>query len=261
MVYENNFMWQADLQYLRPNRSVYKYLFVCVDTSTRRCDAEPMRDRTAFDVNTALQKILDRHIISPEFPVLIVTDSGAEFQQEFTDYCNLNGIKHRRTQAGRKQQTSIVENVNGLISYALNTNAYRLITTPKNEPVKNLLGVNILADDILPRIIEAINEFASHKYPKPASQWFNFEDDIPQTDIRVGERVFVQNPQSNRIRNRYGTHNYISDPFQVTAIYPPILKKEVWRYMTTYSDKMTFTRDEIIKARDYNNRSHQIQFD
>lgn len=261
MVYENGFCWQVDIQYLRPNRSVYQYLLVCVDVSTRRCDAEPMRDRTTNDVLNALRKILNRNIIQQGFPALIVTDSGAEFQVEFTRYCNQHGIKHRKTQPGRKNQTAIVENVNGLISYALNTNAYRQMTTPVTEDSKEILNINILANDILPKVIQKINEFVGTKYPRPAKEWFDFADDIEPTDIQVGDKVFVINPQTRRLRFRYGTHKYIGEPFRVTRIYPPILKKQPYRFLTTYSPIMTFTRDEMIRERDYKNDSHQLQFD
>lgn len=260
-VFENCFIWQCDLQHLRPNRSVYKYLLVCVDASTRKVDAEPMRDRTAYDTNVALRNILNRHLICPEFPKIIVTDDGAEFQNEFTRYCNQHGIKHRRTQAGRKQQTSIVEHMNDWISFALNSFAYHQMTTPKNEPPKTLLQINILADNILPRTIQAINEFVATKYPKPAEEWFDFDFDQEAPDIKIGDKVYVINPQLNRYRTRNGTHRYMTQQFEVTEVYRPILKGQPFRFKTTFSNRMTFLRDEMIKARDFRNNAHVVQFD
>jgi hypothetical protein len=261
MVYEKDFIWQVDLQYLRPNKSVYQYLFVAVDVSTRRCDAEPLRERTAIHATHALRAILDRHKISTQFPKIIYTDNGSEFQNEFTDYCNRNDIKHRTTQPGRKQQTAIVEYVNGLISYALNSYAYKLITQPKETPPRSLLDVNILADNILPRIVDTINEYVSTKYPKNPKQWFKFDFDRPPPDLKVGDIVYVKNPQMSRMRQRYGTHRYMSTPYQITDVFYPILKNQPYRFMTSFSDKLTFYRDELLKQSDYNDNSHVIQFD
>ena len=163
----------------------------------------------------------------------------------------------------------------------INTNECRLMTTPKEEDAKTLRGINVLSDNILQRMflndyleskgtylrnilqrtIPKINAFVTTKYPKPAKLWFKFDFDIPPQDLRVGDKVFAINPKMKRMRHRYDTHRYFADPFEIVRIFRPVIAREPFRYLTTFSDKMTFTRDELVRARDCGNKSHQFQFD
>jgi len=260
MVFENNFIWQVDLMTVPENHSGLRYILVCVDVSTRLCDAEAMPDKLAVMCMDAFDRILRRKLIAEEPPKILVTDAGAEFTGQFHQWINRLGIKHRTTQPGRKNQTAIVEYINSLISYALNINAYRLMTTPKGSQNKNYSQIDYFGDEILANTITRINNFMRVHYPKPAKKWFNFNLDIPDTDLRVGDEVFVVNVASDRIRYKYGQHRYLQTPFLITKIFEPTLKGEPYRFMTSLSPKLTFKRDEIIKANDYENNSNQLQF-
>jgi transposase InsO family protein len=260
MVYENNFMWQADLMTVPENTSGLKYIFVCVDVSTRLVDAEPIPDKFAVMCASAFETILRRGIISEYAPKLLITDGGAEFSGQFDVLCQRANIIHRTTQPGRKQQTAIVEYMNGLISYALNTNAYRMRTTPLTERPKEYKDIDYFANDILPKTIERINTFMKAHYPKDPKEWFDIEDNEQETDIKVGDEVFVINVASDRIKRKYGQHDFLNKPFVVTRVFPPTLKKQPYRFMTSFSNKMTFKRDEMIKVNDHARNSHVIQF-
>jgi hypothetical protein len=209
---------------------------------------------------SAFETILRRGIISEYAPKLLITDGGAEFSGQFDVLCQRANIIHRTTQPGRKQQTAIVEYMNGLISYALNTNAYRMRTTPLTERPKEYKDIDYFANDILPKTIERINTFMKAHYPKDPKEWFDIEDNEQETDIKVGDEVFVINVASDRIKRKYGQHDFLNKPFVVTRVFPPTLKKQPYRFMTSFSNKMTFKRDEMIKVNDHARNSHVIQF-
>lgn len=196
MVYENGFYWMADTKVF--GRDIISNgevgLLVCIDASTRRCDAEPVLNVAQFDCIPAFIQILDRHIIQQGFPKIVMTDQGGEFGERFTRYCNGIGIKHRVSFAARKQQTSIVESAIGMITFGLMANLYKMRVQNRNtgQRPRQITQVDFLANGILPRIINKINAWASQKYPKPTKDWFNLEMENPKTDIRLGDLVLIK---------------------------------------------------------------------
>lgn len=263
-VFEPEFVWQVDLKFVPPNANKeLNYIMVGVDLSTRLCDAVPLAGRTMEDAATAgINRLLVRNKINPDgkLPKLIVTDSGSEFGRQFTELLNSLGIKHRKTQPGRKQQTAIVEYINGLIGYALNTHAYLKRTTPKDRTPKTMTQIDYFGDNILNRTVDRINDYMRRFYPKPAKLWFDFADTLPPNDLRVGDAVYAKNVQADKLRYRHGQHRFLSTPFVVTQVFPPVLKNQPWRYMTSYSSKMTFNRSELIKIADYDENTTQVEF-
>jgi hypothetical protein len=254
MVYEDGFMWQADTKVF--GRDVISNgevaILVCVDTSTRRCDAEPMFNIAQMDAVPAFTTILNRHIIQPGFPRLLKTDQGGEFGQVFTRFVNRLGIKHRLSFAGRKEQTSIAEHTIGLITFGLMANLYRMRVQNRsgNQRPRDITSVDFLSNGILPRIILKINAWASSHYPKPTKQWFNLDLGESETDLKEGDLVLVKNIKTERIRKRYGQHDYANQPYQIIKIYTPTIKGEPFRFLTTYSQgkpPVTFKRDELVK--------------
>lgn len=263
MVFENDYMWQVDVKYLPPSKSLFNFLLVAVDASSRLCDAEPMKELNQEETIDALRKIINRKIISDgenKTPMLIVSDNGGEFGANFSEYLDSRNIKHRTSSAGRKEQTSIVEHINELIAYALSAHAYKLRTTPKNAPVKEIEEINYLADRILPRTIQTINTFMKTKYPLDPKLWFKFNHGNQDAKFEIGDIVFVKNVNQKKFKYRSGQHRYLDIPFYITKIFYPVLDKEPIRYMTSYSEKMTFKGDEMIKEKDFTNNSNQIRF-
>lgn len=268
MIFENGYYWQADTKVF--GRDIISNgelgLLVCVDASTRRCDAEPVLNVAQFDCIPAFYQILDRHIIQQGMPKIVMTDQGGEFGQRFTNYLNKLGIKHRVSFAGRKEQTSIAEHTIGLITFGLMANLYRLRVhgrNPSQQP-KHVSAVDFLADGILPRVINKINAWSSQKYPKPASQWYNLDYGESGTDLREGDLVLVRNIKTERIRKRNGQHDYTRQPYQVVKVYTPTIKGEPYRFLTTYSQgkpPVTFKRDELLKYANYEHNHPIIEFD
>ena len=279
-IFSNGWLWQADTKVF--GQDVYggdevveaTALLVCVDASTRRCDAQPVNNVAQLNCIPAMTTILNRHIIQQGYPKIMYTDQGGEFGQNFTKYIKDNfGIKHKYSYAGRKQQTSIVEHTIGLISFGLMANLYKMRVEGKrpNQRPRHIIEVNILANNILPRLINKINKWASQHFPKPAKNWFKFEDNIQPTDLKVGDWVLVPNLKPKRIKNRSGQHNYLKTPYQIIKIFRPVLKGEPYRFLTNLSlnnsgqiDKkkiITFKRDELQKVDNNNVIGPVIEFD
>jgi hypothetical protein len=274
-------LWQADTKVFGQdvfgddiqNNTVVASLLVCVDASTRRCDAEPMRDITQQNALASIRKILDRHIIQNGFPKIVYTDQGGEFGRVFTHQLNQWGIKHRQSYAGRKSQTSIVEHTIALLSFGLMANLYKLRVQgrqPSQQP-RGILEVNFLADNILQRLVNKINKWASQHYPSPAQEWFNFDYNVPQTDLKEGDWVLVPKIKTERIKQRSGQHSFLNTPYRIIKVYRPTLKNEPYRFLTSISlnqegniDRrklVTFKRDELVKVEDYQINNPVLEFD
>lgn len=278
-VYANCYVWQADLKHVPKNASGSSYILVVVDASTRRCDAEPLLNIDDADLvsnNTlslatlaAYGEILDRGLIcgkdadgDPILPALLYVDGGSEFQGVFRRAVLRGPTKIRTTVRGRKQQNAIVEHTNGLIGFGLMTNLYRLRIQglrPNQRP-RDISRVDIFADGILPRIVNKINVWAATKFPRPTEEWYNLELEAPGTDLRIGDFVYIPKLYSERIRSRYGQHNYLATPYRITKIFTPTIKNEPYRFMVNWSNKITFKRDELIKQADFTQNNPIIEF-
>lgn len=279
MTFEPCFTWQADLKHVPRNASGTSYILVVVDASTRRCDAEPLLNIDDADLvsnNTlslatlgAYGDILGRGLIcghdedgDPILPAKLYVDGGAEFQGVFKRAVLRGPTKIRTTVRGRKQQNAIVEHLNGLIGFGLMSNLYRLRTQglrPNQRP-RAIESVDIFADNILPRLIEKINAWALTKFPRPTEEWYKLELNAPETDLQIGDLVYIPKLYSERIRSRYGQHNFLATPYRITRIFTPTIKNEPYRFMTSWSNKITFKRDEIIKKDDFEQNAPIIEF-
>jgi hypothetical protein len=68
---------QADLLSL-PEDKKYKYALVIVDCSSKKCDAQPLKSKTAVAVLEAFKTIYNRSVLS--LPTILEIDAGAEFK-------------------------------------------------------------------------------------------------------------------------------------------------------------------------------------
>ena len=142
---------QADLLFL-PNDDGYKYCLVVVDIATRKVDAEPLKTKESKEVKQALQKIYKRRILKS--PLRLEIDSGKEFEGAFRTYFN-NLLKIVKKIVGRHRQQSVVETKNFQIGKILNT---RMLVEEINNDDTSRSWV-----DILPKVIQLINKYFSHK--------------------------------------------------------------------------------------------------
>lgn len=121
---------QIDLQFWNPSATTKgigiaggsKYLLTIIDMYTKRCDFEPMVNKTSASVINALQKIINRKILYPNgmYPKSIQADLGSEFNSElFKKYCYDNNIILEFSRAARKKQQAYIEGLNNLTSQLL----------------------------------------------------------------------------------------------------------------------------------------------
>ena len=171
---------QVDLLYLKEDKG-YKYLLVCVDIATRKCDAVPLKVRDAKTVRDALKKIYSRGIL--RLPTVdIQADKGTEFQKEFKTYFSkITKVFYKLT--ARSRQQAVVE--------------------AKNKQIGAIINAKILADEInnddvsvswvsiLPKVIKAINEEYTQAPHKVDMEKPILVDKKTQDLLPVGTKVRV----------------------------------------------------------------------
>lgn len=88
------YQFQADLvdmQQFSDENDGYKYLFTCIDVTSRYAWVVPMKNKTAKSTVAAFQTIVD----GGNKPYLLQTDDGSEFiAKEFQKYCEKEDIHH-----------------------------------------------------------------------------------------------------------------------------------------------------------------------
>lgn len=111
-----NGLQQADLLFL-PDDEGLKYCLVVVDLHSRKCDAEPITDKTTDTITAAFKKIYARNILS--LPVSITCDSGGEFKGITKKYFENQNIIIKYAATGRHRQVALVEAKNKKIGSTL----------------------------------------------------------------------------------------------------------------------------------------------
>jgi hypothetical protein len=116
-IYKKNGYHQCDLLFL-PSDKGYKYALVVVDASTKICDAEPIKTKTAITVKKALEKIYTRKIL--DYPNVMMCDDGGEFKGSFKSFLDSKKISIRYALPNRHRQQALVESKNKVIGGILN---------------------------------------------------------------------------------------------------------------------------------------------
>jgi hypothetical protein len=143
---------QSDLLFL-PMDNKYNYALVVVDIHSRKCDAEPITNKTSETVTKAFEKIYKRNIL--QFPTHMVCDSGSEFKGETRHYFKENGVEIRYAETNRHRQVAMVEAKNKVIGSTLHKLMALIEIKTKKESRK--------WTQYLPDLITAINK----ELPKP----------------------------------------------------------------------------------------------
>jgi hypothetical protein len=154
-ILQKDYFQEADLLYLPTDKFGYKYCLVVVDVYDRKCDAEPLKHKTASSIVKAFQKIYSRKIL--KIPKVIQFDQGTEFKNETKTYFNENNASVKYTLANRHRQNALVERKNKEIGSTIMKfqNAQEIL---KKKTVKGWV-----AD--LPELIQIINEYAPKRKP------------------------------------------------------------------------------------------------
>ena len=100
-----------DVLFLPKTKKGNQYLVVCTDLATHEFDIEPIKDKEAQTVLTALLKMYKRpYIKKPKYS--IATDGGSEFKAEFAEWTRKQDIYEKTMLPDRHTQQSPVERLN-----------------------------------------------------------------------------------------------------------------------------------------------------
>lgn len=157
--FEENSIHQADLLYM-PQDIKARYILVVVDVHSRKCDAEPLEDRTTLAVKNAFETIYKRTIL--ELPRIMQVDAGTEFKGEVSLYFKENKVDVRVAEPNRHRSQGLVERFNQMIG----TNLYKRMNL--QELALKQTSKHWVKD--LPDLINWMNTHISHKpLKKPVS--------------------------------------------------------------------------------------------
>ena len=179
-VLQPNYLNEADLLFLPTAAFGYRYLLVVTDVNTKRCDAEPIKNKDAITVTKAITKLYNRGIL--EKPQLLGVDPGGEFKGPFEEYCDDNKITLKVGHANRHRQQSLVEAKNKIIG----SNIAKILARKELETGKNSKNWIPYLRILIDKINEAI--------PKPETELSNLEPVISQSNMNllpIGTRVRV----------------------------------------------------------------------
>ena len=153
-VFEENYLDIADLLFMPTGAFGYKYILVIVDAHTKKCDAEPIKNKLSSSVAKAMDKIYKRNIIKK--PKILGVDNGTEFKDEVKNYTDKNDIVLKVGHTNRHRQQSLVEAKNKIIgSNLLNLLNHKELDTGKysKDWTKHLKPLISLINDNLPKPI------------------------------------------------------------------------------------------------------------
>ncbi|CAF4348143.1 unnamed protein product, partial [Rotaria magnacalcarata] len=104
----------GDLTFLQKNDGNVG-LFVIIDIASRRCFAEPIRNKTSSEVIKAFKRIIDAQMFGSTIKILRV-DNGTEFtSKEFKEFCKSIGTKLTFGNSFSSKSGGLVERLNGTI--------------------------------------------------------------------------------------------------------------------------------------------------
>ena len=179
-VYKEGIYSQADLLFL-PSNFGYKYLLVVVDNHSKKCDAEPIKQKDSDTVVKAFKKIYARGILL--MPKVITTDAGSEFKSSCNTYFEDNKIHHISAPTNRHRMVGLVERKNQIIGTVLNQ------IMAQEELDTNKVNRNWVK--YLPELIKEINL----SLPKPLTEE-KYDDPI----FTQGNRNII--PEGTKVRTK-----------------------------------------------------------
>ena len=181
--FSDNDTHQMDVLYMPADRG-YKYCIVVVDISTHKTDAEPIKEVNSRTVLKAVQKIYNRGIL--EQPNKIISDSGKEFQGDFSKFFTKEEVYLKKALTGRHRQVGLVEKYNGIIAKVL------FMRMASEELLTGKRSAKWVSD--LKIVIEAMNKRYGQSVPteKQLLKKSNPFEDLKQDLIPIGTVVRVQ---------------------------------------------------------------------
>jgi len=164
-----NAVHQADLLYLphdRVGRRTYKYALTMVDVASRYKEAEPLTDKTAAEVATALGRIYKRGPLT--WPRLLQVDPGREFMGAVSQLLTKHNVSVRRGRVDTHRDQGIVERFNRTLAERLFGAQYaqEMLLAARGSSARSSEWVRTLPD-----VVAALNDEVTRltgKKPKDA---------------------------------------------------------------------------------------------
>ena len=181
--FSNNDTHQMDVLYMPSDRG-YKYCVVIADIGTHKTDAEPIKNVNSSSVLKAVQKMYNRGIL--EQPKKIITDSGKEFQGDFSKYFTDEEVNLKKALTGRHRQVGLVEKYNGILARVL------FMRMASEELLTGKRSAKWVSD--LKIVVDAMNKRYGHdaQTEKQLLKKSNPFEDLKQNLIPIGTIVRVQ---------------------------------------------------------------------
>jgi hypothetical protein len=181
--FSDNDTHQMDVLYMPSDRG-YKYCVVIADIGTHKTDAEPIKNVNSSTVLKAVQKIYNRGIL--EQPKKIITDSGKEFQGDFSKHYTNEEVNLKKALPGRHRQVGLVEKYNGILARVL------FMRMASEELMTGKRSAKWVSD--LKIVVDAMNKRYGHNTQTETQllKKFNPYEQLKQNLIPIGTVVRVQ---------------------------------------------------------------------
>jgi len=246
-----DYMWQADLLFydkFKHSNNNYAYILLCVDCLSRFIMCEPLKKKTAEEVQAAFQRIFKRH---KRQPTMLHTDRGGEFFGSILQsFLKTNGIKSYSTFSPMKAMLS------ERMIRTLKTRLERYFTHTKQKR-----WIDVLQDvvDSINHSVNSTTKFkpADVKKSNEGEVWMNLyhkyiTGGAQEPKYRVGD--FVKVAKTKLVFEKGYTANYSKETFIIKRI---IQNQPVVLYILSDQEgndiEGNYQEKELIKVNEINN--------
>ena len=133
--------WKIELR----ARTLTFHAMTMIDPATNLLEIKQTTTTTAKEAAAAVE---NTWIARYPRPIKIVSDQGPEFQQDFTDMCEKNGIRHNTSTSRNPQGNSIIESTHKAIGQVL-----RMVVAAKDP--KTIHEANAVIEETLATAMHA----------------------------------------------------------------------------------------------------------
>ena len=227
---------QLDVLFLphdKVGKLTYKYALTVVDLANRYKEAEPLTNKSAQTVASAIQKIYNRSPLT--FPRLIQVDDGSEFKGDFSKLMKKHGTLIKRGVPGNHRSQAVVESFNKSLAARLFTYQYHM---EMKHDKRNREWVRRL-----PGVIKAMNDEG------PSATIQLKVEPQKQSTVPLGTRVrFLYAP--GEAEKGGGERRRATDPIWSVGVYRinRILMTSPPSYYLEDGPKRSFVKEELQKV-------------
>lgn len=176
-----NQLWGIDLIDLNPYAKQnyrYRYIITVCDIFSRKIWLDRSTEKTAEYITNIFNNICVRANVKPNH---IMSDNGAEFQGEFSEYCKENNIKQRFIRSQTPQANGVVER--------------------KNQEIRKILRTLLLHNntlkwvDFIDDIEDNINNTYSNSIKATPNEIWTEDKELLKDKIKNHSSTFINDPK------------------------------------------------------------------